>query len=83
MNVGKGSRQIGLVPSEDGLALRTRVIGTDLAVACVLWLWLWLSGYFYVCGKVSWKISTGSVSSIKGNFDARVHSVSHEWSTRN
>jgi len=28
MNVGKGSRQIGLVPSEDGLALRARGIKT-------------------------------------------------------
>jgi hypothetical protein len=30
MNVGKGSRQIGLVPSEDGLALRARGIKTPV-----------------------------------------------------
>lgn len=83
MNVGKGSRQIGLVPSEDGLALRTRVIETDLAVACVLWMWWWLSGCYYVCGKVSRKISTGSVFIGQGNLAGRVHSVSHQWSSRN
>lgn len=36
MNVGKGSRQIGLVPSEDGLALRVRAICTVFCLGLVL-----------------------------------------------
>jgi len=47
MNVGKGSRQIGLVPSEDGLALRARGFKTPIAFVLAE---LWCASIMALCG---------------------------------